>query len=332
MKLINVEEHYMSKNVSEKMKKIFSEQEGNVSLAVEDATPGAADLAEIRIPYMDDRKIDVQVISHAGALPATMEKKYAVPLCKELNDEMYEEMKKNPGRFYAFAHLPLSSPEDAAIELERCVKELGFVGTMLSSHYKDLPYDDEFYFPIFEKAQELDVPVYLHPGMVREDVVNAYYKGDWNPRTTYLLSGFGIGWHYDVGMQAVRMMTSGLFDRLPKLKIILGHWGELVSFFMYRLDEMIDAGVNSGKKFSDYFKENIYVNPSGMLYPEQLRYCLETFGADHILWGEDYPYRKKEDIRTFLEEFPLSDEEREKIAHGNAEQLFHIGITPLKKF
>ena len=324
MKLINVEEHYMSKNVSEKIRKILSEQEGSASLAVEDTTLRATDLTESRISYMDERKIDTQIISCANALPAAMEKEYAVPLCKEVNDEMYEEMKKNPGRFYAFAHLPLSSPEDAAMELERCVKELGFVGALLASHYQDLPYDDAFYFPIFEKAQELDVPVYLHPGMVRKDVVNAYYKGDWDARTTSLLSGFGVGWHYDVGMQAVRMMLAGVFDRLPKLKIILGHWGEVVSFFMHRLDEMIDAGVKSEKKFSDYFKENIYVNPSGMLYGEQLRYCLETFGADHILWGEDYPYRQKENIRTFLEEFDLLDEVRKKIAHGNAEQLFHI--------
>lgn len=227
MKLINVEEHYMSKNISDKIEKMLSEQEGNVSLAVGDAAPGVTDLAETRIPYMDERKIDTQVISYASGLPATMEKEYAVPLCKEVNDEMYEEMKKNQGRFYAFAHLPLSSPEDAADELERCVKELGFVGAMLSGHYKDLPYDDSFYLPIFEKAQKLDVPVYLHPGMVRKDVVDAYYKGEWEPRTTFLLAGFGVGWHYDVGMQVVRMMTAGVFDRLPKLKIILGHWESL---------------------------------------------------------------------------------------------------------
>ncbi len=324
MKLINVEEHYMSKNISDRIDKILSEQGGNVSLTAGDVALGVTDLAETRIPYMDERKIDTQVISCASGLPATMEKEYAVPLCKEVNDEMYEEMKKNPGRFYAFAHLPLSSPEDAADELGRCVKKLGFVGAMLSGHYKDLPYDDPFYLPIFEKAQELDVPVYLHPGMVGKDVVDAYYKGAWESRTTFLLAGFGIGWHYDVGMQAVRMMTAGVFDRLPKLKIILGHWGELVSFFMYRLDEMIEAGAKAEKKFSDYFKENIYVNPSGMLYGEQLRYCLETFGVDHILWGEDYPYRKKKEIRTFLEEFDLSDEDREKIAHGNAERLLHI--------
>lgn len=324
MKLINVEEHYMSTKIAEKIKTILSEQEGNVALAVGDAAPGVKDLEKTRIAYMNERKIDTQVISYASGLPATMEKEYAVPLCKEVNDEMYEEMQKNPGRFYAFAHLPLSSPQDAAIELDRCVKELGFVGAMLSGHYKDMPYDDPFYLPIFEKAQELDVPVYLHPGMVRKDVVNAYYKGDWEPRTTFLLSGFGVGWHYDVGMQAVRMMVAGVFDKLPNLKIILGHWGELVSFYMYRLDEMMDAGVKSKKKFSDYFKENIYVNPSGMLYGEQLRFCLETFGVDHIMWGEDYPYRKKEDIRTFLEEFALSEEDREKIAHGNAEKLMHL--------
>ena len=139
-----------------------------------------------------------------------------------------------------------------------------------------------------------------------------------------MLSRFGIGWHYDVGMQVLRMMFAGVFDRLPNLKIMIGHWGELVSFYMYRTDEIPQEVTGLKKKISDYFKENIYVNPSGMLYTEQFRYCLDTFGVDHITWGEDYPYRKKEDIRSFLENCDLSDEEKEKIAHGNVESLLHI--------
>uniref|UniRef100_UPI002F410F35 amidohydrolase family protein n=1 Tax=Enterocloster clostridioformis TaxID=1531 RepID=UPI002F410F35 len=148
MRLINIEEHYMSTEIAVKIKTILSEKEGNTVLAVGDAALGVTDLGETRIAYMNDRKINTQVISYASDLPATMEKEYAVLLCKEVNDEMYEELRKNPGRFYAFAHLPLSSPEDAAIELERCVKELGFVGAMLSGHYKDMPYDDPFYLLI----------------------------------------------------------------------------------------------------------------------------------------------------------------------------------------
>ncbi len=323
MKLITIEEHYTSNRVSQKIQDILAGKAGG-SAAAGNAAPDGPGPAASRLSHMDAHGIDTQIISIADALPAAMEPQYAVPLCRELNDELAELVKRYPGRLYAFAHLPLSSPPEAAAELERCVKELGAVGAMLSGHVQELPYDDAHYFPVFEKAQELDVPVYLHPGAVPQAVVNAYYKGAWDARTTAQLAGFGMGWHYDVGLQAVRMMAAGVFDKLPRLKIILGHWGELVSFYMDRLDEMLDAGGAPGKKYSGYFKENIYVNPSGMLYSGQFRYCMETFGAEHILWGEDYPYRQKDDIRTFLEGFDLAQEDREKIAHGNAEQLLRL--------
>ena len=204
------------------------------------------------------------------------------------------------------------------------MKELGFVGAMISGHYHDLPYDDEHYLPIFKKAVELDVPVYLHPGIVSPAITEKYYKGSWSPRAAFLFSGFGVGWHFDVGVQVLRMMMAGVFDKLPELKVMIGHWGELVSFYMYRTDEIPQEITGLKRKFSDYFKKNVYVNPSGMLYGEQFRYCLETFGADHITWGEDYPYRRNDDIRRFLENFDLSEEDKEKIAHGNAERLLHI--------
>ena len=329
-KLITVEEHYGSNAVVEKIRKTIAEhgteEEKN---AIERATgvagaPGVTDLGAERIAYMDAHGIDAQVISYASGIPATMEPIFSVPLCRAVNNEMAEKAAAYPGRFYLFAHLPHGDGQEAAKELERCVKELGFVGAMLSGHYHDIPYDDPQYFPIFEKAQELDVPVYLHPGLVSPAITQRYYKGNWSEQVTALLSGFGVGWHYDVGMQMLRMMMAGVFDKLPKLKIMTGHWGELVSFYMYRTDEIPQETTGLNKKISDYFKENIYVNPSGMLYGEQFRYCLETFGADHILWGEDYPYRRKENIRTFLEGFELTEEEREKIAHGNAEALLHI--------
>lgn len=328
-RLITVEEHYNSKAVNDKIRKIYEEhgteaEKKSVLLASGEAAEGVSELGEKRIAYMNEKGIDAQVISYASGIPATMEPEYAVSLCRDVNDEMYAKASAYPGRFYLFAHLPLGDAKGAAKELERCVKELGFVGAMISGHYHDLPYDDEHYYPIFEKAQELDVPVYLHPGMVSPAITEKYYKGNWSPRVTFLLSGFGVGWHYDVGMQVLRMMIAGVFDRLPKLKVMIGHWGELVSFYMYRMDEMGQDVTGLKKKISDYFKENIYVNPSGMLYAEQFRYCLKTFGADHITWGEDYPYRKKEDIRSFLADFELTEEEREKIAHGNVEKLFHL--------
>ena len=329
-RLITVEEHYGSEAVNKKIRKAFAEQGTEEEKKSIDratgtaAAPGVTELGAERIAYMDAHGIDTQVISYASGIPATMEPEFSVPLCRDVNNEMAEKAAQYPGRFYLFAHLPLGDGDRAAKELERCVKELGFVGAMISGHYHDLPYDDEHYLPVFEKAQELDVPVYLHPGLVSPAITERYYKGSWSDRATFMLSGFGVGWHYDVGMQVIRMMLAGVFDELPKLKIMIGHWGELVSFYMYRTDEIPQEITGRKKKFSDYFKENIYVNPSGMLYAEQFRYCLETFGAEHILWGEDYPYRRKEDIRSFLENFNLSEEEKEKIAHGNAEALLHI--------
>ena len=328
-RLITVEEHYNSKAVNEKIRKIYAEHGTDsdmraVGAATGEAAPGASDLGVERIAYMDAHGIDAQVISYASGIPATMEPEFSVALCRDVNNEMAEKAAAYPGRFYLFAHLPLGDGDEAAKELERCVKELGFVGAMISGHYHDLPYDDAHYLPIFEKAVELDVPVYLHPGIVSPAITEKYYKGDWSPRATFLFSGFGVGWHFDVGVQVLRMMMAGVFDKLPKLKIMIGHWGELVSFYMYRTDEIPQEITGLKKKISDYFKENVYVNPSGMLYGEQFRYCLETFGADHITWGEDYPYRRKDDIRSFLEDFDLSEDDREKIAHGNAERLLHI--------
>ena len=328
-RLITVEEHYNSISVSEKIRQIYEKngteaEKKAIQAAVGQAAPGVTDLGAERIAYMDAHGIDAQVISYASGLPATMEPEYSIALCRDVNNEMAEKAAAYPGRFYLFANLPLGDGEAAAKELERCVKELGFVGAMISGHYHDLPYDDALYFPVFEKAQELDVPVYMHPGLVSPAITGKYYQGSWSPQTTFMFSSLGVGWHYDVGVQALRMMLAGVFDKLPNLKIMMGHWGELVSFFMYRTDEIPQELTGLKKKFSDYFKQNIYVNPSGMLYAEQFRYCLETFGVDHITWGEDYPYRRKEAIRSFLEEFDLSAEEKEKIAHGNAERLFHL--------
>ena len=324
MKLITVEEHYSSKIITDEICKLFPNQEDKNPLHSKNETDKSIELGAERIAYMDKRGIDSQVISYAGGFTSKIDLKSAIYFCEKINNSMYESGNQYKGRFYYFAHLPLASAVDAAKELERCVKELGFVGAMISGHYEDIPYDDEHYMPIFEKAEELDVPIYLHPGIVNGDVAKVYYQGKWDNMTAFSLAGYGIGWHYEVGIQIVRMMLSGVFDRFPNLKIILGHWGELVSFYMYRLDEMLDYGVKMKNKFSYYFKNNIYVNPSGMLYKEQFEYCQKTFGIDHILWGEDYPYRKIGNIKSFIETLDISEEAKNKIAYENARTLLRI--------
>ena len=204
-KLITVEEHYSSKLILERIRNMF-EGRGDSTLppmprpAGEEA-PGVTDLGEGRIAYMDAHGIDAQVISLAGGVPAALEPEISVKLCSMVNDEMAEKAARYPGRLYIFANLPLGDGKAAAAELERCVKEHGFVGAMISGHYHDLPYDDEHYFPIFEKAQELDVPIYLHPGIVDPKITAKYYKGNWPDEAATLLAGFGMGWHFFISFQ-----------------------------------------------------------------------------------------------------------------------------------
>lgn len=328
-RLITIEEHFISDTISKKCTEIImrygtDEQKRMREPMARSGDPLSADIGAGRIAHMDKMGIDAQVLSYIDSYPAQLPAEYAVKLCREANDEMHAATKAYPGRFYAFATLPLDEPKEAASELERTVKELGFKGALIAGVYHGHRLDDEYYYPIYEKAIELDVPIYLHPAFPSNEIVEYYYKGNWSQRVTALLSGFGIGWHYEIGMQIVRMIVSGLFDRYPQLKICTGHWGEVVSYYMYRLDEIGKDTTGLQKDISDYFKTNIFVNPSGMMYAEQLRFCIDTFGVDHIMWGEDYPKRMPENIRTMLDEFDLSEEDREKIAHGNAEKLLHL--------
>lgn len=329
MRLITVEEHYSSPTINQRAAELLA-ADGKAAGPNDARGNGGEMLRRVqelgpeRVAYMDERGIDTQVVSLAGTVPALLEPSYAVPLCQQANDEMAQKAAAYPGRFHLFANLPLGDPEAAAAELERCVRQLHFVGTMISGHWDGLPYDDAWYLPIFQKAVELDVPVYLHPGLVSAQVQDAYYKGPWGPRVQFELAGYGIGWHYDVGMQVVRMALAGTFDRLPGLKVVIGHWGEVVAYYLERLDGVSYETAGIEHPVSHYFRHNVWVNPSGMTYDPQFRFCLEEFGADHILWGEDYPYRLRDNIRTQLEGFDIPDDDREKIAHGNAEALFRI--------
>ena len=328
-RLITIEEHFISDTISQKCTNVImahgtQAQKQARMPAGNGGDPLSADIGAGRIAYMDKMGIDAQILSYIDNYPAELPAQFAIPLCREANDEMYAATIAYPGRLYAFATLPLDDPHAAAEELERTVTKLLFKGALISGFYGAHRLDDHYYDPIWKKAAELDVPIYLHPDYPDHAIADYYYRGDWSHQTAALLSGFGIGWHYEIGMQIVRMIVGGVFDRFPGLKICTGHWGEVVSYYLYRMDEIPRQVTGLKKNISDYFKENVYVNPSGMMYAPQLRFCLDTFGEDHILWGEDYPKRIPENIRTMLENADIPESAREKIAHGNAEKLFGI--------
>ncbi|MFT4104130.1 MAG: amidohydrolase family protein [Lacrimispora sp.] len=332
MKVIALEEHFMSAAVNEEYTKIFSEH----------ASPAARiraafvanyiekdnsllEVGEKRLSYMDRSGVDIQVIGYGNNNPMELPAVHAIPLCRQANDELAAHIAKNPERFYGMASLPVADPKAAAEELDRAVKELGFKGAILNGTYNGRFFDDEEFFPIFEKAAELDVPVYFHPGEINEQVAGYYYSGSWSDSVASILANQGFGWHVDSGIHVIRMILSGIFDKLPDLTIISGHWGELVPYFLERLDRQLPPGLTGLKQeFSKYYREHVYVTPSGMLYNAPFRLCLSELGADRILWAGDYPYLRPENAREYLESADISQEDKEKIAYINAARLLKL--------
>ena len=334
MKIITLEEHYSDQHImnenqafQKERPKMSPEQEESMKFLMSRAFPGPELLDfEKRVEYMDRNRIDVQVLSMTSPVSDLVPAEEAVKICREANDITKRHMDEYPGRFMGFATLPMADPVKAAEELERCVKELGFCGTMLAGRFKGRFYNEEEFFPIFEKAAELDVPVYFHPALIPMNVQDTYYMSDaYSFIVGSEFASAGYGWHSEVGIQIVRLILSGIFDKLPNLKFICGHWGETIPCFLDRMDIILDQEITGlEKKVSEYFKEHVYITPSGIMSVDQLEYVVKLMGADHVLYAVDYPYMKPENVYEFLMESSLSEEEKELIAYKNAEELLHL--------
>ena len=284
------------------------------------------DIDKKRLPHMDEAGIGIQILSYTAPIDDVVPAEEAVKMARRANDILAERVAEHPDRFRAMATLPMADPVAAAAELERTVKEFGFVGVLLTGQYKGRFYSEPEFFPIFEKAAELDVPVFWHPDFVNSSVIDYYYMSDsYSAIVGAELGSAGFGWHIDVGIHVARMVLSGIFDKLPNLKFVTGHWGEDMPAFLERMDYMLTqemTGLN--KKVSDYYKENIWYTPSGIMSDMQLDYFVRLVGAGHIIWSEDYPYLPDVDLRFFLKKDNLTNEEKYAIARGNAEKLFKI--------
>ena len=283
----------------------------------------ARDMGEQRLAEMDAAGIDMQILSYSNS-PQLLTGAEALPLTRDANDTLADAVKAHPNRFGAFAALPWSDPDAAAAELERTVGQFGFNGAMITGRPGDTFLDDPRYSPILAAAEALNVPIYVHPGVPINHVQQAYYAG-LEPAISARLSMFGWGWHAEAGVQIVRMILAGVFDKYPKLTIIAGHWGEMVPFFLARLDEMFPLAASGlSRSITDTFKQHVYVTPSGMLNLPHLKFTLDVLGADRIIYAVDYPYLTTQGARAFIEDAPIGRAEKHKIAHGNAEQLFRL--------
>jgi predicted TIM-barrel fold metal-dependent hydrolase len=219
----------------------------------------------------------------------------------------------------------MPSPDEAALELERAVTRLRLVGAMVCGRTRDKNLDHPDFLTMFETAAKLSVPIFVHPQIPQAAVRAAYYSG-FGERVDTALATFGLGWHYEAGIQFVRLILAGVFDRFPNLQIILGHWGEIVLFYLERL-KSLGRVAKLERPVEDYFRSNLYVTPSGMWSESYLQRVLEIVGPERILFSTDYPYqyRAGQPGRSFLLNAELSSEVRGLVAHGNWERLLSPG-------
>jgi predicted TIM-barrel fold metal-dependent hydrolase len=280
------------------------------------------DLGELRIREMDEAGIDIQVISHTAPSTQKLDKAIAVDLCKRVNDRLAAAVAKHPKRFAAFATLPTAQPEAAAKELERSVKQLGFKGAMIHGLPEGGFPDARRLWPIYAAAEALDVPIYLHPAIPHPEVIARYYNEYKDDFPMILRAAWG--YTLEESTAAVRLILSGLFDAHPNLKMILGHLGEGLPFLLWRIDHALARPGNKPNTFRETFCKNFYVTTSGFFSDAALLCTLHTMGADRIMFSVDYPFEPNTEAPKWLERAPISDDDKVKIAGGNAQRLLRL--------
>jgi predicted TIM-barrel fold metal-dependent hydrolase len=278
------------------------------------------DLGEQRLASMDAAGIDVQVLSQTTPGPEALDAKTAVRLAAEADEMVAEAVAAHPDRFAGFATLPTPDPAAAAKELDRAVNSLGFVGAMVNGHVGGRYLDDQSFWPIFEVAEALDVPVYLHPVWPPQAAVDALYSG-FSARVSAAFAAGAWGWHIDTGSHVLRLILGGVFDRFPRLQLIIGHMGEALPSMLWRASRILDPISGLDRPLRDYFTTNISVTTSGIFDYAPFAAAMHALGLDRILFSVDYPYSDNNAGRAFLDTLPLSPPDLEKIAHTNAERL-----------
>jgi uncharacterized protein len=282
-----------------------------------------SDVGERRIAEMDAARIDVQVLSLNAPGVEQLDAGEAAALAREANDFVAAAVTRHPARFAGFAAIPTAAPEKAAAELERTVRQHGFKGALINGHHRGRYLDDQFFWPILDCAVALGVPIYLHPTQPPQAVMEASYGG-FAPAVSYMFASAGWGWHIETAIHALRLVLGGVFDRYPKLEIVIGHMGESLPFMMSRLDMMSPAITGLKRPISAYLRENVHYTFAGFNFTPTFLDLLLQVGVDRIMFSADYPYGSMAQARAFLDQLPVSVADRERIAHGNAERLLRL--------
>jgi 2,3-dihydroxybenzoate decarboxylase len=283
------------------------------------------DLGERRLRDMDDTGIDKQLLLLTSPGVQVFDASLAVALARSSNDQLAEGVRNHPTRFAGLAAVAPQDPREAAKELERGVRKLGLKGAVINSHTRGEYLDEQKFWPIFEAAESLDVPIYIHPQTPSPRMVAPFLERG--------LDGAIFGFGVETSLHMMRIMVAGVFDRFPKLQIVVGHMGEGLPFWLYRLDYMHNATVaakryesmkKTQRKISEYLKENFYITTSGMAWQPAIMFTQSVLGVDRVLYAMDYPYQfVPEEVKTH-DDLPISDADKKKLFQTNAEKVFNL--------
>ncbi|GAA3112409.1 amidohydrolase family protein [Streptosporangium carneum] len=331
MRIVALEEHLVLPVVLEAWAKAGIPQVPQLGYGDEPFARRLRDTGEGRLADMDEQGVDVAVLSLATPGVQNLTDADAVSVAREVNDTLAEIVAARPDRFQAFAAIPTPVPEQAAAELERAVTQLGFPGAMLYGRTGTTLADAPEFDDLYATAERLRVPLHFHPQTPLRPVLEAYYSGLGAVGTG--LATAGLGWYYDLGVQYLRMIFSGVFDRHPGLQVIAGHWGEVVLFYLDHTGIMAH-NAKLERPLADYFRQNFWIAGSGTVSERYLRWTAEVVGTDRMLYSTDYPYTfgtrpggfpfldtGKGVARSFLEKAPFTQEEKNAIGSGNWERL-----------
>ncbi len=320
MKKIALEEHFITPDFLPLTEQVDFVAMNQVNRA--DFKARLLDFHDMRLKEMDKAGIELAVLSLTD--PGVQGEKDAVKatkLASTVNDFLAERVAENPQRFRGFAQIALQNPKEAVKELERAVLDLHFVGVLVNGQTNGHYLDEEQFYPLWEKLEELKVPLYLHPGSPYQSAQS--YNG--HPE----LNGPFWGWTAETATHALRLITSATFDHFPSAKVILGHMGETLPYLAWRFDsrwKILQHSKQLKKQPSQYLRDNICVTTSGMCSNGSLLCAIHEIGEDNVLFSVDYPYESSAIASEFIQKAPLSDIQREKVAYKNAARILQLSL------
>jgi uncharacterized protein len=324
MRIVTLEEHYLLPDLVKRIDPQVIIKRGFPLDFHDRLEKPLLDLGAGRIADMDEAGITVQVLSASGPGADLLDGAEGVALARAMNDAVGKAVAAHPDRLAAFAHLPMRSAQAAADELERTVRDFGFRGALINGTTQDLFLDDARFEPILARAESLDVPIYIHPGIPPETVRKAYYDG-LPGMASFFLSIAGWGWHSEVAIHVLRLVLSGALDRHPKLKLIIGHMGEGLAAMLVRSDMILGrCATHLKRSVAQTILDQVTVTTSGLFTRPPLDVLLAVFGIDRVMFSIDYPFSPNRRGRDFLDSLKLPPADLEKLAHGNVDRLLKL--------